>query len=273
MRAVIAMMALWWAMAAPAAAQCCGDCAGDGNVTIDDLIRAVNNALNGCAPGAPCCGDCAGDGSVTIDDLIRAVNNALNGCSTEATPTSTTAVTPGTPTRTPTPTRTATSTRKPTNTRKPTATPTPIPTCRSNFSTQGSNLCLFNGTYNRGCGNALGSTFSSNGRTLLVTIATGLIDPPTISFAASVTNATNASLTAWSTDNFQTTNITRGAVRINGGGQQLEVFPNDPPFDIQGCFFVQYLGSFVPSRSAAAVFMPTDDATPIPAPADEHPPE
>ncbi|HSQ00502.1 MAG TPA: hypothetical protein VL049_25045, partial [Candidatus Dormibacteraeota bacterium] len=76
---LVALAALWWT-AAPAAGQCCGDCAGDGQVTIDDLIRAVNNALNGCS---------------------------------EATPTS---GTPPTATRTPTPTRKPTNTRKPTAT-------------------------------------------------------------------------------------------------------------------------------------------------------------
>jgi hypothetical protein len=30
------------------AAQCCGDCNGDGHVTIDEILTAVNNALNGC---------------------------------------------------------------------------------------------------------------------------------------------------------------------------------------------------------------------------------
>ena len=31
-------------------------------------------------PTGGCCGDCNGDGEVTIDELITAVNNALNGC-------------------------------------------------------------------------------------------------------------------------------------------------------------------------------------------------
>ncbi|MFN8644105.1 MAG: hypothetical protein U0802_21535 [Candidatus Binatia bacterium] len=208
----------------------------------------MSNALNGCpAAGAACCGDCAGDGSVTIDDLVRAVNNALDSCAPAATATPTLAVTPGTPTRT------ATRTRQPTNTRRPTATATPVPTCRSSFSTQGSNLCLFNGTYNRSCGSALGSTFSSNGRTLLVTIATNLPDPPTVSFAANVTDASNARLTAWSSDGFQTSRATSGSVQLTGGGAQLVVFPDNPPFMIQGCNFVQYLGGFVPTRSAAVV--------------------
>jgi hypothetical protein len=55
------------------------------------LMVMVGNAA------AQCCGDCAGDGSVTIDDLITAVNHALNGCAQD-TPTGT----PPTPTRTPT---------------------------------------------------------------------------------------------------------------------------------------------------------------------------
>ena len=256
-KVLMVSVALWMASTGAAAAQCCGDCAGDGNVTIDDLIRAVNNALNGCA-ATPCCGDCAGDGDVTIDDLIRAVNNALNSCSTAATPTATTAITPGTPTRTPTPTRQPTSTRKPTNTRRPTATPTPVPTCRSNFTTQGNNLCLFNGTYNRGCGSALNSTISVNRQTLIVTIATNLPDPPTVSFAATVTDADDASLLAWSSDNFQTSFPTAGSVELTDGGRQLVVFPNTSPFMIQGCSFVQYLGNFVPTRSAAAAADPAD---------------
>lgn len=190
---------------------------------------------------AQCCGDCAGDGNVTINDLITAVNNALNGCAA-VTPTS---GTPATPTRTPTPTR------QPTNTRKPTATRTPNDRCPSTFSTQGTNLCLFNGTFNRTCGGALNGTFSSNGRLLFVTIATNLVDPPTVSFSANVTNATSAALVAWSSDNFQTSRPTSGSVTLTNNGAQLVVFPDNPPFMIQGCNFVQYLGAYQAPRSAA----------------------
>jgi hypothetical protein len=35
------------------AAQCCGDCSGDGEVAINELITAVNNALNGCTGVTP----------------------------------------------------------------------------------------------------------------------------------------------------------------------------------------------------------------------------
>jgi len=41
------------AAAGPSAAQCCGDCDGTGEVTINELIRAVNNSLNGCSDVTP----------------------------------------------------------------------------------------------------------------------------------------------------------------------------------------------------------------------------
>jgi len=47
---VIAFLALL--LVAPAAgAQCCGDCDGNGEVTINELITAVNNALGMCSDG------------------------------------------------------------------------------------------------------------------------------------------------------------------------------------------------------------------------------
>ena len=59
---------------------CPGDCNGDGQVTIDELIKGVNIAL-GQQPLAACPAfDRGGDGQVTIDDLIAAVNAALTGC-------------------------------------------------------------------------------------------------------------------------------------------------------------------------------------------------
>jgi len=62
------------------AALCVGDCGGDGDVTVDELILGVNVAL-GSAQLAQCAGlDSSGDGEVTVDELIRAVSNALTGC-------------------------------------------------------------------------------------------------------------------------------------------------------------------------------------------------
>lgn len=63
-----------------AGAACIGDCGGDGQVTIDELISMVNIAL-GSRPISDCtAGDENRDGEITIDEIIKAVNNALNGC-------------------------------------------------------------------------------------------------------------------------------------------------------------------------------------------------
>jgi hypothetical protein len=184
-----------------------------------------------CAMGmraaAQCCGDCNGDGRVTINELIIAVNNALDGCG-GATPT------PVRP-RTPTP--------------RPTATPTPNG-CPSTFADVGSQ-CVFLGNYNRGCGSQLQSLLTSNGTTVIVAIDTMLTDPPVVYFSAQVSSPTSASLTAWSTDAFQTTNHpTAGSVQLNGNGSQLIIFPNDPPFMILGCNFVQYVGVYTGQTGA-----------------------
>jgi hypothetical protein len=65
-----------------AAPTCAGDCAGDGNVAINELITCVNIAL-GSAPLSNCLAcDPDGGGSVAINELIAAVNAALGGCPT-----------------------------------------------------------------------------------------------------------------------------------------------------------------------------------------------
>lgn len=63
-----------------AAAACLGDCDGDGLVTVAELVRLVNVALQ--LAGVETCpaGDADGDGRVTIDELVTAVSNALSGC-------------------------------------------------------------------------------------------------------------------------------------------------------------------------------------------------
>ena len=114
---------------------CVGDCTGDGEVTIDDLIRMVGIALGlrsvcGDDQGMGAClaGDANCDCQITVDEIIQAVNNSLNGCTNfgscslpdhemmccEAPPT------PNTPTATPTPSMTP-------HGAIPTATATPTP--------------------------------------------------------------------------------------------------------------------------------------------------
>lgn len=58
---------------------CPGDCDGDGNVTVAELVRAVSVALD---EGSRDCAaaDENGDGTVSVGELIRAVNAALAGC-------------------------------------------------------------------------------------------------------------------------------------------------------------------------------------------------
>ncbi|MGH7790230.1 MAG: hypothetical protein ACRERC_25405 [Candidatus Binatia bacterium] len=190
-------------------------------------LTAVTSASSA---AAQCCGDCAGDGTVSIADLIVAVNNALGGCG----------ITTATPVRTATPTR------------KPTATRTPSDRCPSTFADTGTNQCTFRGLYNEGCGLQVDATFSSNGNTIIVTVATGIPNPPIVSFSAVLDTATRANLTAWSTDNFQHTNLTAGALQLNDNRRELVIFPNDPPFMIQGCNFVRYLGDYLEPDNLSA---------------------
>ncbi len=100
-------------------AQCAGDCNGDGVVSINELITAVNIAL-----GSRDIEDCRnadgnGDDAIAINELVRAVNSALSGCdSVDPTPTATPQLL-ATSTSTSTATATATATG-------PTRTPTEV---------------------------------------------------------------------------------------------------------------------------------------------------
>ena len=74
-----------WALTAlfasmPAAAACGGDCSGDGEVSVNELIIGVNIAL-GRATVEQCTSiDADGDGAVSINEIVSAVNAALTGC-------------------------------------------------------------------------------------------------------------------------------------------------------------------------------------------------
>ncbi len=62
------------------AARCLGDCDGSGEVTIDELIRMVNIALETASVQQCVAGDGNADGEITIDEIVAAVNAALSGC-------------------------------------------------------------------------------------------------------------------------------------------------------------------------------------------------
>jgi hypothetical protein len=59
---------------------CVGDCNGDGEVTISEIITCVNIALG--TADVSMCSACDADhnGEVEVNEIIQAVNNALTGC-------------------------------------------------------------------------------------------------------------------------------------------------------------------------------------------------
>ena len=85
-----------------ASAACAGDCSGDGEVTVNEVITGVTIALGSVEVGACGAMDANGDGQVTIDELIGAINGALGGCAattpSASTPTPTATAMPATPT-------------------------------------------------------------------------------------------------------------------------------------------------------------------------------
>jgi hypothetical protein len=63
-----------------ATASCVGDCNGDGQVSVDEILTMVDIALG--SADLPACepGDADRDGQITIDEILTAVDNALNAC-------------------------------------------------------------------------------------------------------------------------------------------------------------------------------------------------
>jgi len=59
---------------------CAGDCDGDGEVTVDEILRSVAIALGQRSVEDCPSADTDGDGQVTVDEIVRAVASALGGC-------------------------------------------------------------------------------------------------------------------------------------------------------------------------------------------------
>jgi hypothetical protein len=221
-----------------AAAQCCGDCDGTGEVRIDEIIRCVDFALFGCAPLGACCCDCDGDGEVTISEIIQAVNNALNGCELPPTLTQTPTVTP-----TPTPPPTATPTSSPTATLTPTTgiAVCPVSFTDDSFATQLG--CGFLGRWNTQCGSdQLSGTFIGDGQLLAAAVSDGT---SIFYFLAQVSSSTAATLLSWGTQaDLSDLQSVSGTIELTGNGQTLTINPDTALFSIQGCPFVEYVGTF-----------------------------
>ena len=99
---LLAMVLLLQTVRAPAAALgsgCAGDCNGDGQVTVDELVTLARIALGVASLSACHPGDTNSDGRITVDEIVAAVNAAGNQCPA---------------TQTPTPSNTATATPSPT---------------------------------------------------------------------------------------------------------------------------------------------------------------
>jgi hypothetical protein len=109
---VMAVLAL--ALPIGAAAQCVGDCDGNGRVAVNELVLGTNIALERAQLSQCPVFDMSGNGSVEVNELVLGVNNALRECPAGTSPTPTQTVTPSvTSTATlsgPTPTPTATNT-------------------------------------------------------------------------------------------------------------------------------------------------------------------
>src|SRR5215472_14341781 len=62
------------------AVSCAGDCGGDGQVTVGDLMGMIGIALDA-APLSSCvAGDIDHDGEIRIDEILAAIQVALSGC-------------------------------------------------------------------------------------------------------------------------------------------------------------------------------------------------
>jgi len=59
---------------------CEGDCDWNGHVTVDELVQGVDITLGTEALDQCSAFDCNGTEAVTVDCLVKAVNNALMGC-------------------------------------------------------------------------------------------------------------------------------------------------------------------------------------------------
>ena len=77
--AVVALAATFAVAPSVARASCSGDCNGDGQVTVNELIQMVNIALDTLAVSVCTAGDTNGDGEVTVNEIVAGVNVALSG--------------------------------------------------------------------------------------------------------------------------------------------------------------------------------------------------
>jgi hypothetical protein len=59
---------------------CVGDCDGDGQVAVNELLRGIAISLGNASVEMCPAFDANGDGLVLVDEIVKATNNALLGC-------------------------------------------------------------------------------------------------------------------------------------------------------------------------------------------------
>jgi hypothetical protein len=64
----------------PAPGTCVGDCKASGSVSVEDLVTMVAVGLGTLNVSSCRVGDANHDGQITVDEILKAVSNALNGC-------------------------------------------------------------------------------------------------------------------------------------------------------------------------------------------------
>lgn len=207
---------------AMAPAACPGDLDGDGIVTVNEIITAVNAALNGC-PADPCPGDLNADHVVSIDEIMKTVIAALHGCDSTATPTTT-------------------------------ATATPTPTlghCPYTFLDDTLALgmsCGYSGAFstNPACPTDLSALVLSdptNGN--LVGASVG--SEPLITFLGVASSSTEAAIVGYFVGSDQTPQPLSGVMQLSDNQDTLVIDPDTiPSFKIGGldCSFDRYSGTF-----------------------------
>jgi hypothetical protein len=77
---LLALAVLAFAQSAFAAPPCPGDCDDGGSVTVDELITGISIALGSSDVGQCRSMDTSGEGDVTVDEIVNALNNGLLGC-------------------------------------------------------------------------------------------------------------------------------------------------------------------------------------------------
>ncbi len=222
------------------AAPCPGDLNGDGTVTINEIMQAVNAALTSCGAD-PCPGDLNGDHVVTIDEIIKAVNAALQGCN--GTPA---------PTRTPSNTTTKTPSAIPTPTGTATSTPTPtVGHCPYTFLDDTLALgiaCGYSGAFsaNPTCSTDLSALVLSDPTTGNL-VAASIGSDPIITFGGVASSPTQAALVAYFVGSDPTPQPLSGVLQLSDDGGTLVIDPDTvPSFMIGGidCSFDRYAGTF-----------------------------